>query len=79
MEIKAIAGVAVAGVSTAMLTVTGTGVRIEDADLTVVTEANSAFLSSAFQIVELLPFIAVFAGGMYVLRKVFSIIPSNNG
>jgi len=57
------------------LTVTNSGVTIESSDLTKVSDANSAYLSSAFQIVELLPYIAVFAGGVYVLNKLFSILP----
>lgn len=71
-----LAGVAVAtAAATSLITVTGTGVDITSGDLAQVTDANSAYLGSAFQVVELLPFIAVFAGGMYVLNKVFSIIP----
>ncbi len=60
----------------AWLTVTNTGVNLEPADLTKVGEANSAYLNSAFQIVDLLPYIAIIGAGFYILNKLFSIIPS---
>jgi hypothetical protein len=44
------------------LLVTNTGVTIQNADLLKVGDANAAYLNSAFQIVELLPYIAVIAG-----------------
>ena len=58
------------------LTVSNTGVVIEASDLTAVSDANAAYLSSAFQIVQLLPYIAVIGGWFYVLNKLFGIIPS---
>jgi hypothetical protein len=42
-----------------------------------VGDANAAYLNSAFQIVELLPYIAVIAGWFYVLNKLFAIIPTS--
>lgn len=67
----------ISAAASALITVSGTGVDITAGDLTQITDANSAFLGSAFQVVELLPYVAVFSGGMYVLGKVFGIIPSN--
>lgn len=64
---------------TAGLIVTATGVVIEATDLAKITDANAAYLNSAFQVVELLPFIAVLSWGFYVLNKVFSIIPKVSG
>lgn len=71
-----VAGMAVMGATTIGLTVSNTGVTIEAGDLTAVSDANSAYLSSAFQIVQLLPYIAVIAWGFYVLNKLFGIIPT---
>jgi len=75
----AIITTAVTAVTTAGLTVSNTGVTIDSADLVKVGDANSAYLSSAFQVVELLPYIAVIAGGFFVLNKLFGILPSANG
>jgi len=65
----------VTGLSSMGIVVASTGVTIEASDLTTITDANSAYLSSAFQVVELLPYIAVLAGWFYVLNKLFWIIP----
>lgn len=71
-----LAGLATVGATSMGLTVASTGVTIEAGDLTTINDANSAYLSSAFQVVELLPYIAVIAWGFYVLNKLFGIIPS---
>jgi hypothetical protein len=63
--------------STAWLIV-GTGwVQIEPTDVALVQWANEGFLTSAFQIVEFIPTIAIMAGWMYLLNKVFSFVPKS--
>lgn len=57
------------------MVVANTWVTLETSDLSVITDANSAFLSTSFQVVKLLPYIAVIAWGFYLLNKVFGIIP----
>jgi len=52
----------VTGITSMGLIVANTGVTIEPTDLIKVGDANAAYLNSAFQIVELLPYIAVIAG-----------------
>lgn len=67
--------VAGAAISSALVIVTSTGVTVEDADVTNVSTANGYFLTSAFGILKFLGAIAVLAGGMYVLDKIFGFIP----
>lgn len=68
-------GLTALAVSWTWLIVTNTWVHIESSDLTKLTNANQAYLGSAFQVVELIPYIAVVSWGFYVLNKMFSIIP----
>jgi hypothetical protein len=55
--------------------ITSTWLVLNSWYFTVITDANSAFLSTSFQVVKLLPYIAVIAWGFYLLNKVFGIIP----
>lgn len=67
---------AVATLTSALVVVSSTGITVETADVTNVSEANGYFLTSAFGILKFLAPIAVLAGGIYVLDKIFSFIPS---
>lgn len=69
-------GVAVA-LGTSLLTVTSTGVTVEAADVTNVSTANGYYLTSSFEILDFIPTLAVLAGGMYVLNKIFSFVPGS--
>lgn len=68
-------GAVTAMVTTAMITFTSTGITVETADVTNVSNSNGYFLTSSFEILKFLPTLAVLAGGLYVLNKVFSFVP----
>lgn len=70
---------AVAVASGAMLTASSTGITVDAADVTNVSNANGYFLSSSFEVTKFLPTLAVLAAGMYVLNKVFSFVPKYAG
>jgi len=74
---KVIALAAGTAISTMGLTVANTGVSIDPlTDLVAVENASSAYLTSAFEIVELLPYIAVIAWGFFLVNKLMGVIPS---
>lgn len=58
------------------LVVTSTWVTLESADISTLNDANTAYLSTVFQVVQLLPYIAVMAGWFFLINKLFSIIPT---
>lgn len=70
---------ALAVASGAMLTASSTGITVDTADVTNVSNANGYFLSSSFEVTKFLPTLAVLAAGMYVLNKVFSFVPKYAG
>lgn len=74
-RVKQYWAIALSAVTTALLTVTSTGVSVETADVTNVQTANGYFLSSSFEILKFIPTIAVLAAWMWVLNKVFSFVP----
>lgn len=80
-KVAKIVGVATGAVASASamvgLLVTATGVTLEASDLTTLTDANTAYLTTVFQVVQLLPYIAVMAGWWFLVNKLFSIIPSS--
>jgi len=69
------AGLAISALSTALLTVTSTGVTVEDTDVTNISTANGYYLTSSFELLKFAGVIAVLAAGMWVLNKIFGIIP----
>lgn len=50
-------------------------VSIEAADLTNVSESVTALLKSCFEILKLLPYMALIIGGFYLLDAVIGILP----
>lgn len=72
MGLGTIAATSVAG---ALVIVTSSGVTVEDSDVTNVSTANGYFLTSSFGLLKFLAPIAVLAGGVYVLDKVFALVP----
>jgi hypothetical protein len=76
-------GLGVAGLTVLAMTgitISGGIVQIDPVtDVARVTDATGNFLTSAFEITQFIPVIALLAGGMYVLNKVFSFVPSSGG
>ena len=64
-----------AAVSTALLTVTASGVTVDSADVTNISTANGYYLTSSFELLKFAGVIAVLAAGTWVLNKIFGIIP----
>lgn len=78
-KVGAVAGAIVGAVSSLGLVVTSSGVTLEATDISVLNDANTAYLSTVFQVVQLLPYIAVMAWGFYLINKLFGIIPTGWG
>lgn len=65
----------IVGFFSAGLVVTASWVTVEASDISTLTDANSAYLSTVFQVVQFLPYLAVMAGWFFLINKIFSIIP----
>ena len=79
LKLVGLASPLIAWLGTAWLIVTGSGVEVESSDVANVANANTGFLTSIFQITEFIPTIAIMAGWIYLLNKVFSFIPKAGG
>jgi len=65
--------------SASALTSTGGVISIEQTDLDNVDTSVNNLLKSVFEVLKLLPFVALILGGFYLLDKLFGILPRPGG
>lgn len=78
LKAKMITGVALVA-STLGLTISGSTVTVDSADLTSVSNSVNSLLTTSFETLKFLPYIALIIGGFYLLNKIFSVVKSAGG